>query len=1090
MVRLSIRLPGQRPLLGGAATALLLSGLGLLGGCSQADRIGPLFGSDIPGDGSQTEVGFDPGQNGGVILHDLFRGARIGLTGPTITNVSPEDGARDISTRTLILVEFSESVLADNLQTSFNVFPQGSPTLVPGSTQVFQGQTVAVFIPQDELLPSTQYEVVVQSSIVDLQGKQLGGEAGSDQRFTFTTADANADLNLTVMGVSPAQNVGNVPRGTEVVILFSEPVTESGTAGILGPNNLLVRVNNVALTIGVDFTFELFPELQRSGLRVLFNNRLAANAEVEVEVGSNVESFDGEHVLLGGTGFIANFTTQDFQEPLAITAPTTPTLSESGFISSSNLLAHPTMVDLTDDPVAAEEVTLIYFDPGSINALVFAETAADPTAINANLQPEMSAALNDGNVVFGAYSERRGFRSDLSVFGSFRKDTVGPRLLEIGPPEQQVNGSPVFYSLVNDPVIYGRMDEPCSALSMDFDAAIPLDYDAVRFAPALATLTDDFFVTSVSQGGALTPQFASRPTVSLLVTDQFGNLSDNLDGFLVNTVGVVGASVDNSATPSVALVVTAFAGNSPGTSPVTPFQILGEAGSNTFGMVVIDEFPPQANPGGNQVSKGLAASGGIVTFTDTELAPILTAEMTVTIISDGFAPVTFAGLTKPLAMGSPLAVLPVLTPSPAGTQQGLVTAELMNQAISNAELILSAADADLDPSNEALESALVVDPGTDPVLSLSENQLQIVTAVEVVGAANFRFQTTEPLVANPPSGGGGSLTKSRIVDFQGTAQYSTLDDPTLVGPIEVVFDERNITSGDPSNVGMAGDSTTQFRRWRLISRLPGFPKNVTLVESDTFEQFEVMGVPVMGFLRSIVLSPISLSVNDPFGNSTVDDNPLELLLEPGLLDPNLPFDANATALRRNLRVEIHVEDRAAGQADPSGAFTRQRFLTNDLPGFPGNVVVFQSIPDFAANVADPNSVSYPPVFEWAENTDGEGVHRLNLVAGNNRVWQIYLPANGIGAVGCAPGNTCLQIPNITNLAVDTSPVAFEFAGAPSAGTNFRVFIESYDFDPGNQFASGDALVHEFSFQQFFQSDLEREHLKASRSDPQFRITTN
>ena len=53
--------------------------------------------------------------------------------------------------------------------------------------------------------------------------------------------------------------------------------------------------------------------------------------------------------------------------------------------------------------------------------------------------------------------------------------------------------------------------------------------------------------------------------------------------------------------------------------------------------------------------------------------------------------------------------------------------------------------------------------------------------------------------------------------------------------------------------------------------------------------------------------------------------------------------------------------------------------------------------------------------------------------------------------------------------------------------DYQVYVESFDFDP---MLAADPRGYAFDFDLFYLSDLEREHVKSSRSDMTFTITTN
>ena len=591
------RSPSQRPcslphapwLLG----ALVVSSL-LAAGCFNSNKAGRLFGA--PDGGGAPPVGDDwkLGQGGGFVLRELFGGARLFSGGPQVTSTAPADGAADVTLGTLIAVAFSESVASQSAIGGFRLFPQGSTTPVQGTTELLDGQTVLLFTPSDDLLPETTYDVVVSANVFDLQDQPLvsNGETG-EVRFSFTTISANTDPPFTVTFSQPQQQQGNVPRATEIIATLSEPAnSSSGNSGLLNPNNISLTVNGALFDSGLGGEYVTTPlgGARIRGVLLRLNERLPANASCEFQIGERVETADGSAVLQGGSGFTARFTAQDTRVPDLFDFPENQVLEDAdGFISLANLRAFQTEVQSTVDGQAPGEMTLVFFDPSAENALVFVQRdPATPTPFLNDLQPDPDGipALGDGEILVGAFVERRGIGSEVSALGSLRMDTFGPRLSGTGPPVREIPFlGPVMGVFVRDPVIHGFMDESCTGLQIDFDGAGDADFSSVQFAPGLSTVDGNFFVTAPSEDAPLVPTFEFQESFAFIATDQFGNGSVGFDRVRVEFAGVVGADID-SPDGSTALLVSPFGADS--------LEPLGQTSENVFGQVVLDAFPPIA----------------------------------------------------------------------------------------------------------------------------------------------------------------------------------------------------------------------------------------------------------------------------------------------------------------------------------------------------------------------------------------------------------------------------------------------------------------------------------------------------------------
>jgi hypothetical protein len=1041
------------------ALVAALAGAGLLAACWDSDGLGALFGA--PNEGG--DGGFDPGVGGGLQLRDLFVNARLLRDAPKIVRTAPENDAVDVSVKTAIVIEFSESMSEGTVRTGLNLFQSGSSTSTATVSTFFQGDSVVVMVPQSDLLPNTQYEIVIAGPVSDLQGDVIERSNGAaDTRFRFRTIQGNSDPDFDAIFSSPAQQSGEVPRGSEALIVFSEPVDVTSTAtGLNGAGNLVVRRNSTSLVLNTDYTVATFPSANPRGAQISFATIAPAGAEVEVFIDDDVRSADGQESLARGNGFDLKFTVQDTAVPENVTFPSSPLVpGADGAISSVTLHAFPADVDLTADGSTPDTATIVFFDASTQNALLFTKAAADPTQFISDLQPQTTPALQDGSVVVGVYVERRGFRSEVTLLKDLEKDTIGPRLVEMGDPN--LNPSTLI-TQVNDPVLHGRMSEPCAGIQVDFDGAGAPDFNSIEFVAGQSTLRQELFVTGPSEDAPLPAQLEPLPAFSVITSDIFGNESINSDTVVHLTVGMVGAAIGSPDAVN-ALFVVGFAADL-----FQPFPT---------GAVLIDDFPPSAT-GAGQIARGLSSSGGVARFTEAELHGVAATDgnddglITVTVLakrSTGstnalFGPITFAGVQIATA-ASPRAILALMAPegTPSVKLKNDVQCDILGENPNNPIETGSAFADDVLPATEETEKFRLLVPSpslVDNTFDLPLNQLQcfVVNEQFVFGGVQQKFASSEPFLAADDSGQIG-FAKVRAVDFSGqSGTYSDTSNPQLVHT--VTFDDVAVSTG--GSVGLTGSeaANNQLREVRLVSRLPGFVGNIGLTATSAFTSN-------VNDRTGTVLLPLPLLTNDSIAGTGFQDSPFERLLQPDLLDDAVAVDP--ARLRRNLRLELIVGEKSGSLG--SAASTRERFLLDPIAA-DAQVANPQGIP--VITVTDTN---HPPQIDWTEETQGEGMHCLSLISNASQLWRIYVPA------GAAP-SISMRVPTLPAILPDAvGTTDFSFPGT------FRCFVESFDLDPSHAYSAGSLEQYHFDPQRWWQSDLEREFLKASRSDPLRTISTN
>src|SRR5260370_12658863 len=116
---------------------------------------------------------------------------------PTITTVSPGNGAAGVPTNAVVQIGFSERIDALTVNSgTFVVYPQATGIPIGGTYGVSGDGLSATFTPSAPLQPSTGYSISV-SGVADLVGQQTSV-------FTnFTTGAGTQPAALTVLHVSP-----------------------------------------------------------------------------------------------------------------------------------------------------------------------------------------------------------------------------------------------------------------------------------------------------------------------------------------------------------------------------------------------------------------------------------------------------------------------------------------------------------------------------------------------------------------------------------------------------------------------------------------------------------------------------------------------------------------------------------------------------------------------------------------------------------------------------------------------------------------------------------------------------------------------
>lgn len=138
---------------------------------------------------------------------------------PTITSVSPGDGANNAPLNTVVSVTFSEGMDASTITTNSFTLVDASNKPVGGVVDYRTVTHRASFTPTSTLKEGGSYTAKILKVVSDLAGNKL--EADYSWQFSI------ANIAPTVDSTKPIADSSNVPLNTTVSVTFSEAVNES-----------------------------------------------------------------------------------------------------------------------------------------------------------------------------------------------------------------------------------------------------------------------------------------------------------------------------------------------------------------------------------------------------------------------------------------------------------------------------------------------------------------------------------------------------------------------------------------------------------------------------------------------------------------------------------------------------------------------------------------------------------------------------------------------------------------------------------------------------------------------------------------------
>jgi Domain of unknown function (DUF4082)/Bacterial Ig-like domain len=171
----------------------------------------------------------------------FFKRGGTDSTPPSVTAVTPENGATGISTSTTVTATFAEAMNASTINTTtFTLTGPGG--VVPAAVTYNAATRQAMLTPNAPLTAGTVHGarlVAGPSGVKDLANVALP----ADVTWSFTTGGADA-TPPTVVSVTPAAGAAGVNTGTTVTATFSEPMDpatiNASTVELRDPGNTLV----------------------------------------------------------------------------------------------------------------------------------------------------------------------------------------------------------------------------------------------------------------------------------------------------------------------------------------------------------------------------------------------------------------------------------------------------------------------------------------------------------------------------------------------------------------------------------------------------------------------------------------------------------------------------------------------------------------------------------------------------------------------------------------------------------------------------------------------------------------------------------
>jgi YD repeat-containing protein len=200
---------------------------------------------------------------------------------PRLVGSSPANGATNIPTNSVIVLEFSEPMNFISALGAIQVSAGGQP--VAGSFALSDADRRITFTPAAVLVANTTYTVTLNTALTDMADHSLSNPGS----FSFQTGGAADNSTPAVAATSPVSGSVSVPVNTAVQIQFSKPIDpltvtsstlqvipSSGITPIAGAVTVSADATSATFTPSAPLLFETSYTLIASGISDLQANSL------------------------------------------------------------------------------------------------------------------------------------------------------------------------------------------------------------------------------------------------------------------------------------------------------------------------------------------------------------------------------------------------------------------------------------------------------------------------------------------------------------------------------------------------------------------------------------------------------------------------------------------------------------------------------------------------------------------------------------------------------------------------------------------------------------------------------------------------
>ena len=294
-----------------------------------------------------------------------------GTTGPTLTAMSPLDGAIGVGLNSKVSAAFDMPM--NPLTATTFTLKQGT-TAVAGTVSASPDAATAIFAPAANLTANVPYTATVSGSASSV----AGGTLGVDRSWTFTTGAAADTTPPSITATNPANNDTNVPVNTRIAATFSKAIdpasitssafsVKQGTASVAGSvaygsGNVATFTPSSPLSASTQVTATI------TGVKDLQGNVLASPYAWSFTTGTSVAKGPAP-VLLGAAGNFAVLaqTAISSVPNSVITGDIGVSPAAASFITGFSLVADSTNVFATSPQITGKAYAANYAPPTPSN---------------------------------------------------------------------------------------------------------------------------------------------------------------------------------------------------------------------------------------------------------------------------------------------------------------------------------------------------------------------------------------------------------------------------------------------------------------------------------------------------------------------------------------------------------------------------------------------------------------------------------------------------------------------------------------------------------------------------------------------------